>query len=358
MEEHTPNNLEQLLQDMPTHKMSAGSAMKLTVRVWWKTVTKSLLTPQVSLARVGVSFAVVAVAVSGFGSYAYASPRVTEGNVLYPVKQAIEQVEIAIAEDEAAKAAVYREHANRRLEEAEWLQEQEDAAALQATLEAAEELNSYAEQLEPALDVSEPVEPLTGDDIEDLFDEELPEGSEHIAEEFDDVWEEIDTVITDEQWDTLSDAEIDEILIEEGIEPIGIEEDPLYDLTPEEIDSLTDEEWEDIDAWYDEYELTEEYPYYDEIMEEQERVQDNAVLIEEYYDDQADRAENDEEFLEYDEWLDEYEDDFEADDFEEEWEDEDEYEVDAFEADWDEWYDEEDDWYDDYDEDWDEDWDE
>ena len=51
-------------------------------------------------------------------------------------------------------------------------------------------------------------------------------------------------VISDEDWATLSLAEIDAKLESNGLDPIGDSAgDPFYDLTPDEIDALTDEQY-------------------------------------------------------------------------------------------------------------------
>lgn len=51
-------------------------------------------------------------------------------------------------------------------------------------------------------------------------------------------------VISDEDWATLSLAEIDDTLMSNGLDPIGDSTgDPFYHLTPSEIDALADEEY-------------------------------------------------------------------------------------------------------------------
>lgn len=87
---------------------------------------------------------------------------------------------------------------------------------------------------------------LTDDEFQALFDlidwgDEMPQ------------WE---GIITDEDWATLSMAEIDIKMESHGLEPIGdATGDPFYDLTPAEVDALSDAEyaatvgafgWEDL----------------------------------------------------------------------------------------------------------------
>lgn len=55
-------------------------------------------------------------------TYAYTSERVVNGDLLYPVKRAVEQVEQAVSSD---KVAYYEKMANRRVKEVEYLREEE-----------------------------------------------------------------------------------------------------------------------------------------------------------------------------------------------------------------------------------------
>ena len=61
--------------------------------------------------------------------YAYASEDVVRGNVLYPIKQSIEKIELSLADTPAKKADVYTKLAERRLEELEKLSNGDSVAA-------------------------------------------------------------------------------------------------------------------------------------------------------------------------------------------------------------------------------------
>lgn len=91
-------------------------------------------------------------------------------------------------------------------------------------------------------------------------------GEDMFAEE-DAFWDQVDAVITESDWDTLSDKQIDEKLQAAGLEVLGDPQDPLYEMTMGQMDALTDEEWDEIDAQYEElygHEDWDEEDYYDE----------------------------------------------------------------------------------------------
>ncbi len=60
---------------------------------------------------------VVLLAASGTGAYAYAGDAVTAGHPLYPVKQALEAAEVALAPTQSLQVAVRLRHAERRMRE-------------------------------------------------------------------------------------------------------------------------------------------------------------------------------------------------------------------------------------------------
>ena len=70
------------------------------------------------LATVGVAVVVIFVA-TGTGVYAYNSPGVSDGHVLYPIKQGIEQVECGVLRDPERRATCHARMMQRRLDEAE-----------------------------------------------------------------------------------------------------------------------------------------------------------------------------------------------------------------------------------------------
>ncbi|HOZ56184.1 MAG: hypothetical protein BWY51_00182 [Parcubacteria group bacterium ADurb.Bin316] len=61
--------------------------------------------------------------------YAYASEGVVKGNILYPIKQSIEKIELSLADTPAKKIEVYTKLAERRLAEAEKLSEKDSKTA-------------------------------------------------------------------------------------------------------------------------------------------------------------------------------------------------------------------------------------
>jgi len=82
-------------------------------------------------------------------TYSYASSGVTYGHVLYPIKQTIEKVELALASEPEAKVAKIEKFATRRLAEAEALSEDysEDNKALINTIEKAVELKTESQKI-------------------------------------------------------------------------------------------------------------------------------------------------------------------------------------------------------------------
>lgn len=72
-----------------------------------------------------------------------------------------------------------------------------------------------------------------------------------------------DKVISDNDWDTLSMKQIDAKLVAAGLEAVGDEADPLYNMTGAEIEKLTEADWAKIEAQYplyndDDYEESED----------------------------------------------------------------------------------------------------
>ena len=70
---------------------------------------------QISLLHKGMAFAMIVLLLAGgTGAYAYVNPEVTEGTVLYPVKQAVEKVEEAPKITPQAKTKFYLKQIKRR----------------------------------------------------------------------------------------------------------------------------------------------------------------------------------------------------------------------------------------------------
>jgi hypothetical protein len=85
---------------------------------------------------------------AGVGAYAYTSPEVTNGTVLYPVKQALEKVEEATKHTPEAKAAFYVKQIERREAEERVVKKKSAPKAVRAkTIEKQiEDLNEKLEQ--------------------------------------------------------------------------------------------------------------------------------------------------------------------------------------------------------------------
>jgi hypothetical protein len=94
--------------------------------------------------KVAIGFAIVLPCLMGGTSvYAYSSPSVTEGNVLYPVKRGIETVRVHFAGSPADRATIHLQLYERRLDEAERLLETR-ALMIQTLNEAVDEDNEVS----------------------------------------------------------------------------------------------------------------------------------------------------------------------------------------------------------------------
>jgi hypothetical protein len=97
--------------------------------------------------RAAVGFAIMLpVLFGGTSAYAYSSPSVTEGSVLYPVKRGIESVQLRFRTAPDVQATYRLELYERRLDEAERLFESREAMI--QTLNAAVEVNDALESSE------------------------------------------------------------------------------------------------------------------------------------------------------------------------------------------------------------------
>lgn len=98
--------------------------------------------------KMAVGFAIILPFVmGGTSAYAYSSPSVTEGNVLYPVKRGIETVRVHFATSPEDRTTIHLQLYERRLDEAERLLETR-ALMIQALNDAVDEddqVNGFAE---------------------------------------------------------------------------------------------------------------------------------------------------------------------------------------------------------------------
>jgi hypothetical protein len=109
---------------------------------------------------------------------------------------------------------------------------------------------------EPMFDKNDPlynmnpekIEELSEEEMEKLFEDyefDLGDEEEHLGEEF-------EGIISLEEFNTLSMAEIDKKLVDAGEEPMFNQDDPLYNMNPEQIGKLSDEELNELYEGYGE----------------------------------------------------------------------------------------------------------
>ena len=116
--------LEKILNDLPKNKLSRLANFKIKFqlyRLMFFAYLKKLFTfnHQLSFLNKGLVAALVVIVMFGATSiFAYASASVVPGNIIYPLKKAVEKLEQNIAPNKTAKIAVYEKQSVRRLEEA------------------------------------------------------------------------------------------------------------------------------------------------------------------------------------------------------------------------------------------------
>ena len=119
------NNLEQQLNKLPKGRLRPIANLKIRWRLYlllWqkRLVNLSLVFVKVKLLPVSAILVMVMIIVV-VPTYAYASSNVTVGHFLYPIKQALEKAELAVAITPVAKVNTYTKMAERRLAEASQL---------------------------------------------------------------------------------------------------------------------------------------------------------------------------------------------------------------------------------------------
>ncbi|PLX20870.1 hypothetical protein C0584_03740 [Candidatus Parcubacteria bacterium] len=140
------------LNKLPRARMGFGKRTKLKFSLYvliWQKKSRLFLLGLKNLKHVPAALLVLLSLVFSIPAYAYNSPRVTEGHILYPVKKVIEEVEIKTASTEIEIAQKYEKFSERRLDEAKVISENidsdEDRENLSKTIEAAVELQAKAE---------------------------------------------------------------------------------------------------------------------------------------------------------------------------------------------------------------------
>lgn len=91
---------------------------------------------------------------------------------------------------------------------------------------------------------------IYGEDVfdENTFDEATKNTDELSENELNEYMDKINAIITEKDWETLSGAQIDQKLRHAGIDVEPTDpRDPIYNLTPTEIEKLSDEQWVKIE---------------------------------------------------------------------------------------------------------------
>lgn len=142
-------NLEEQLNKLPKGRLRLKADLKiksgLYILIWQKRLA-FLLMPKYRLVY-GAAMAVFCLTII-VPAYAYSSPAVNSSSWLYPVKQAIENLEIKMAAEPAAKVNVLEKLADRRLAEAENLSKKnagETGHLIKSTINEALNLNALAD---------------------------------------------------------------------------------------------------------------------------------------------------------------------------------------------------------------------
>ena len=116
--------LEKILNNLPKNKLSRYADLKIKFQLYRLLAfayLKRLFTfnHQLTLLNKGLVAAMIVIIIFGATSvFAYASDSVVPGNIIYPLKKAVEKLEQNIAPNKIAKIAVYEKQSVRRLEEA------------------------------------------------------------------------------------------------------------------------------------------------------------------------------------------------------------------------------------------------
>jgi hypothetical protein len=143
--------LEKILNSLPKNKLSRYADFKIRFqlyRLMFFAYLKKLFTfnHQLSLFNKGLVAALVVIVIFGATSiFAYASDSVVPGNIIYPLKKAVEKLEQNIAPSKAAKIAVYEKQSVRRLEEAVNLS-QKDSTTTPASKNVKDSVSSHIEK--------------------------------------------------------------------------------------------------------------------------------------------------------------------------------------------------------------------
>ncbi|MDA3840150.1 MAG: DUF5667 domain-containing protein [Patescibacteria group bacterium] len=148
------NKLDKQLNSLPKPKMSLVKKMNLKYKLYVLIIQESfsfefLLNRKFQ--HRAISFVLLLSLLFGLPLYSYASPGVNEKHILYPVKLAIEKIELKVANTDIEKQEKYEKFSERRLSEAEVLseniKENEDRVAISNTIKAAVALKEKAREI-------------------------------------------------------------------------------------------------------------------------------------------------------------------------------------------------------------------
>lgn len=154
------DNLEKQLNNLPKAKLSFFSDIKIRFKLYRLIAKKESAYFNGSFTSkafrpVPIVLLLLLIVFSLVPAYAYASPEVTRQHVLYPIKQAVEKIEIKLASSPDEKAEVYSKIATHRLEEAEYLSTKEEAYDDEVLRETIEEAIEYSVNAEQEIDADE-----------------------------------------------------------------------------------------------------------------------------------------------------------------------------------------------------------
>lgn len=119
-------NFEKQLNNLPKARLSRTADLKIRTRIYrkrWKRYLENNALFGIFNMKMVSSLAVVLifVLVVSVPGFAYASPGVVQGDMLYPLKRLVEQAELVIPQSKTSAAKIFEKNASRRLAEAEVL---------------------------------------------------------------------------------------------------------------------------------------------------------------------------------------------------------------------------------------------
>ena len=156
------DNIDKQLNKLPRPKMSLAKKVSLKYSLYVLIIQDNfsfdfLLNRKFQ--HRAISFILLLSLLLGLPMYSYASPRVNEQHILFPVKKALENVELKVAKTEIKKQEKYEKFSERRLDEAEVLSKniktEEDRTSLSHTIEEALILKNKAREVFPGQGKSE-----------------------------------------------------------------------------------------------------------------------------------------------------------------------------------------------------------